>query len=513
MKIPGPEEMRNLDESTIKNQGITSTELMERAALRCLDALLNDLNMIAQLGKPSSGRILIFCGNGNNGGDGLVIARHLFRQGFSIGVFLIDSGTKNSPENALNLQRLKDAGFQPLVFDEHASLPQIEVDDIVIDAIFGFGLNRKTEGNARRIIEHLNASSAKILSVDVPSGLFCNDNRINDSKGIVHAYLTYTFHSPKLAFFFPENAQFVGQWKIIDIGLETESLSSGKSDNVFVESEMLIPYLKKRSRFAHKGSHGHSLLIAGSRGKTGAAILASVSCMRSGTGKLSVAIPHCGETALHVALPDAMIIPEEDPDKISRCPDLGPFNAVAMGPGIGTDKQSGNALKVLIQQSTQPLVLDADALNLLAENKTWLSFLPANTILTPHPGEFDRLFGKHSSGFDRWETQKEMAIRYKIIIILKGAYTCTVDALGNSFFNSSGNPGMAKAGSGDVLTGIILGLLSRGHQSLIAALLGVYLHGRAADLLAMEKGMESLLASEINQKLPDAFQEMYQSVM
>ena len=268
-----------------------------------------------------------------------------------------------------------------------------------------------------------------------------------------------------------------------------------------VDANYVKPLLHKRETDSHKGTYGHALLIAGSTGKTGAALLASEACMRSGVGLLTTHLPKAVMLPLQVYLPEAMISVDKSDDCFSQVPDLQPYNAIGVGPGLGKAPETATALKMLIQESTAPMVFDADALNILAENKTWMAFLPARTIITPHPKEFERLFGKTDNSQQRLELQREMSAKYRIIIVLKGANTSIAFPNGSCFFNSTGNPGMATAGSGDVLTGVILSLLAQRYTPEEAAIIGVFMHGRAGDKAAEKLGMESMIAGDIVKKL------------
>lgn len=508
MRILDPASLKKSDELTIASEGISSSELMERAGIRFMDEFLNDASLLRALQYGNEEiRIGIVCGPGNNGGDGLVLARHLHIQGFSVEVFILKEKENPSADHLLNLERCKEKNVPIQFIHSEKDIPDWSGFQFLVDALFGYGLNRKTEGLAKNIIQSLNQSLVKIYSIDIPSGLFCEDNSQNPADGIIRAWKTFTFHCPKLSFLFPENSNYVGHWKVIDIGLKENSVL--KKERIFSTHELIVNHLKLRSKFSHKGDYGHALLLAGSKGMFGAAALSSSAVLLSGAGLLTTHLPSHGAQMLHSYLPEAMVNADENEDFITEIPDLSRFDAIGVGPGIGRDKQTANALKVLIQQCNVPMVIDADALNLLAENKTWLAFLPQNTILSPHPGEFDRLFGKHSSSWDRYLTAKEEAIKKGIIIILKGAHTLVAFPNGDVFFNSTGNPSMAKGGSGDVLTGIILGLLSRGYEPATAAVMAVYIHGKSGDMALNERGPESVLARDILGFLPICFQDLY----
>ncbi|MBK9291182.1 MAG: NAD(P)H-hydrate dehydratase [Bacteroidetes bacterium] len=498
-KILNIAQIRQADAYTIAHEPISSVDLMERAAGNLYNAL-----------KPRLGRekqILIFCGTGNNGGDGLVLARKMLEDGFHAETFVLRMGNNESNDFTINLERLLALGGKVQEISNKAQFPTISSHSIVVDALFGSGLSRPLDGTAAELVLHINESEAIVISVDMPSGLFADKPMPKGLQAVVQADYTFTFELPRLAFLMPENEFFVGNWQVIPICLHPDYLAQADTHYYYLEAGGLAGLLKGRRRHAHKGDFGHALLIAGSRDKGGAALLAAGACLRSGTGLLHVHLPQAIAPALLAKLPEAMISPE-DADCFTRLPELSPYHAIGVGPGLGTAPETANALKLLIQQSRVPLILDADALNLLAEHPTWLAFLPKGSILTPHPGEFRRLTGSWTDSFERLEMQRAMSLKHGLIIVLKGAYTCVSMPDGRCFFNSSGNPGMATAGSGDVLTGVITGLVSRGYSPHEAALLGVYLHGLAGDLAAETLGFESLIASDITAHLGKAFAKL-----
>lgn len=465
MKILSIDKVREADRYTIENEPISAENLMERAAGQVFEWLLPRIN--------HDHRIKIFCGTGNNGGDGLVVARRLHEKGFDV--------------DTMSIQELHSTDDFP-VFGEN---------EIIIDALFGSGLNRPITGIAADLINYLNQQNAIRISIDVPSGLFADQP--SPLGAIFKADYTLTFQMPKLAFMMPENDPYVGQLKVLDIQLHPKYLLEVETNNFLVNKEMIKPIIHKRPKYSHKGTYGHALLIAGSEGKTGAAILGAKSCLRTGVGLLSVKLPQSAWTPLQASLPEAMIHTDDK---------LDAFNAIGVGPGLSTSDEAQRLVRHVIQDTHVPMVMDADALNILSENKTWLQFLPPKTILTPHPKEFERLFGKTSNSFERLELQREMALKHGIIIVLKGANTSVAMPNGTVFFNSTGNPGMATAGSGDVLTGMILSLLAQRYNPEEAAVLGVYLHGLAGDLAVQEIGQEALIASDITEHIGNAYMSL-----
>ena len=501
MKIPTINNAREADAFTVENEPITSVDLMERAAATAFDWIENHFNF------QSNHKIMIFCGMGNNGGDGFVLGRLFCRKNYDVEVFLVHIGEKMSHDCLVNYERLKilDSSVIRDVFSKN-DFPEISDSDVVIDAIFGSGLTRPLEGLAAEMVGHLNDNQAVRIAIDIASGL--NGDGFATSKYTFRPDYTLSFQFPKLAFLLPENESFVGNWEVLDIKIHPDYIEKVESVNFLAESEVVRPMVHRRGKHSHKGTYGHALLIAGSTGKTGAALLAAESCMRSGVGLLTVHLPKSATLPLQVYLPEAMMSIDESENCFSQLTDLLNYTAIGVGPGLGKRPETANALKRLIQETKVPLVLDADALNIISENKTWLAFLPERTIITPHPKEFERLFGKTENSLQRLELQREMSRKYNLIIVLKGANTAVTFPTGACFFNTTGNPGMATAGSGDVLTGIILSLVAQRYMPEEAALLGVYLHGLAGDIAASENGTESLIASDISKNIGKAFRKL-----
>lgn len=499
MKILPIEKVREADAFTIENEPIRSTDLMERAATTCSDWIVKNIN--------KNKKIKVFCGPGNNGGDGLVIARLLSDKKYSVEVIVIRFTEKASEDFNINLQRLeKHQNVKIINLYEKDELPEISKDEIVIDAIFGSGLSKLIKGFIAEAINHINSSKAVIISVDVPSGLFSDTSSIENGGAIIKADYTLTFQFPKFAFLFPENDQFIGCWEVLSIGLHQDFISSVDVKNFYVEKEYFKNHLIKRNKFDHKGNFGHALLIAGSYGKMGAAVLSSQACLRAGAGLLTSHIPKNGYDIIQTTVPEAMVSIDKSDEFFTETPDISLFNAIGLGPGLGNNELTQTAIKLLIQNSKIPLLFDADAINIIAENKTWLHFLSKKCIFTPHPKEFERLVGKSKDNFERNEMQREFSIKFNCYLVLKGAYTAITCPDGSCFFNSSGNPGMATGGSGDVLTGIILGLLAQNYHPKIASILGVYLHGIAGDYAAKKIGQESMIAGDIIKYLRKAFE-------
>ncbi len=453
---------------------------------------------------------MIFCGLGNNGGDGFALGRMLAKSGFQVTVVVVKYSDKISDSCRINYNRTKETKKLKLIeINEVNTLPQISDEDLIVDAIFGSGLTRPITGFIAGIIEHINKSNAVVISIDAPSGFFCDTSNHFNNGAIIRADYTLSFQFPKLGFLFPENDIFVGQWTVLPIGLHPQFIEKVKVENYFIRTEDARMILKSRSKFSHKGSYGHGLLIAGGYGKMGAAVLAAKAGLRSGAGLITAHIPEKGNTIIQTAVPEAMVNIDNDPKFFSEVPQLAKYNAIAIGPGIGVDDETQKALKTLIQNTTVPLIFDADALNILSENKTWIPFIPTGSIYTPHPGEFQRLIGKASNDFERNKMQREFSVKNQAYVILKGAHTAITCPDGSCYFNSNGNPGMATGGSGDVLTGILLGLIARGYSSKFASILGVFLHGLAGDIAAERKGYEALIAGDIVDNLGRAYKKLY----
>lgn len=496
-KVFSVSQIQEADRFTIENEPIESILLMERAAKTFVEQLKN-------LTKPAPCCFCIFCGPGNNGGDGAAIARLMAGEGYEVKVYLPIDNSKYSKDLATNVARLKEVGIQP-GFLEEIDFDNILPSAILIDALFGSGLSKPMDGIYKEVVMRVNELPNIKIAIDIPSGLYTDKKLDNQEAIVLRADYTFTFQFPKLAFFFPENEFYIGEWSILDINLHEDFIQHEKCNHYMPEHEDFVHLYKPRHRFAHKGTYGHALLMGGSKGKIGAAVLMSKACIASGAGLVTTSVPACGLDILQISVPEVMAIPDGSNSQLTQLPNLSNYSAIAFGPGSGTSDETAQLLKLLIQQAKVPLVLDADALNILSENPTWLSFLPAGTVLTPHQGEFIRLVGKYSNSFERLEMLKSFCIRYKLFVILKGAYSTICTPLGNCYFNPSGNPGMATAGSGDTLTGIITGLLAMHYETIDACLLATYIHGLAGDIAAEEKGFESLTASNIIDNLGKAF--------
>ena len=503
MKILTAKQLKETDAATIQHQGITSPELMERAAEQCVEWLEKNISI--------DHKIKIVCGQGNNGGDGLAIARLLIEKQYNIELSVVRYSEKCSEDFLANEDKILEDEITDIL--DICTPEQLDIEKgsnekiILIDAIFGTGLNKPVEGFVAEVIEKMNVSGYPIIAIDIPSGLFADDNTGNKGK-IIKAGHTLSFQMPKLSFMFADNFQYVGDFSILDIGLDERSIEQQSTNNYFITEEIAKTIYTPRQKFSHKGTCGHALLVAGSYGKMGAAVLAAKAGLRAGAGLITTHVPKCGYEIIQTSVPEAMVNIDSNEHFLTDNIHLESFNAIGVGPGLGTEKQSQNILKLLIQNSQNPIVLDADALNILSENKTWISFLKAESILTPHPKEFGRLAGNTTTGFDRYALQKEFSIKNKVYVVLKGAHTSVSCPDGTVYFNSTGNPGMATAGSGDVLTGIITGLLAQAYSPKDACMLGVYLHGLAGDIAAKKLSEEAMVAGDIIDNIGAAYLEI-----
>lgn len=513
MKFFATHNVRKLNQYTIENEPIASIDLMERAA----DALYWEF-----LGNfPYHQPVLIFVGPGNNGGDALALARILLKSGFETSVFLVHTGSL-SIDCETNRKRLLENFPDSLTeLKDNFIPPEISGDTLIIDGLFGSGLSRPLNGIFAETVNWINQSGCTVVSIDIPSGLNGEEIPLTP-KGeqehlefqifpdlpIVKADYTFSLQFPKLAFFFPENASFVGNWSVVDIGIHPEAIKQTSSNFNILEEKEVSVLLKKRPKFSHKGTFGHALIIAGSNGMAGSAVLSSKAALRSGAGLVSVHSADCNRTILQTAVPEVIFKSDSGNDFISKIDDVENYNAVAIGSGIGTRTETVEMLGNFLKKLNVPCVLDADALNIIGKHKEMLKLIPKNSILTPHPKEFERMFGVSNNSYDRMIKAQQMAKNYGIIIVLKGAHTLISMPDGKLFFNSTGNSGMATAGSGDVLTGIITGLLAQGYKPEEAAKLGVFIHGRAGDLALKNESKESLIARDIIASLGKAFNSL-----
>lgn len=498
MKILTCTQQKEADAYTIANNNILSINLMEKAASLIANEICKRWDQ--------SHRIVVFAGAGNNGGDAVAVARMLFTKNYNVEVYLFNIKGTISEDCMTNIKRLQECGFTAYhEISNSFDPPKLFEEDVVIDGLFGSGLNKPLSGGFASVVQYINASSAQVVSIDIPSGLMGEDNSNNSRQNIIHADLTLSIQLPKLAFLFPENEDIVGEWKLLDIGISPEFIRQADTPYIITEAQDVSQLIKPRKRFAYKNNFGHALLIAGSNGMAGASVLAARACLRSGTGLLTVHVPVCNHDILQTAVPEAIVQNDVHELYFAEPVDLDNYQAIAIGPGIGQEEETALATLDQLADCYIPAVLDADAINILSSHRDYLNRLPKGSILTPHIGELERIIGKCNNSFERLTKAKELAAYLQCYMVVKGAYTVVITPQGKFYFNPTGNPGMATGGSGDVLTGIILALLTQGYQPENAARLGVYVHGLAGDIACRRMGEISLTASDVIDALPEAW--------
>lgn len=503
MKILTAAQIHELDKYTIEHEPIKSIDLMERASKAITHAIMEEWS--------DRTPVIVFAGPGNNGGDALAVARMLAEAKYQVGVFLFNIHRKLSEDCAANKQRLIDSkrGIKFTEISLNFDPPELTADTLVVDGLFGSGLNKPLMGGFASLVKYINQSPAQVVSIDMPSGLMCEDNTYNIRTNIIRADLTLTLQQKKLAMMLPDCQPYVGRLRVLDIRLSENYIRQAEVSCRILEEEELRPHLRRRGDFVHKGSMGNALLIAGSYGMAGAAILAAKACMRAGAGKVTVHTPRRNYGIMQVAVPEAVMQMDREETIFSDSVESNDFDALGIGPGIGQSENTAIALIAQIRRTQCPIVVDADALNILASHQAWMQQLPKGIIMTPHPREFDRMAGSASnSDYERLIRARQMAEHLQGYLILKGHYSALCMPDGHIIFNSTGNSGMATAGSGDVLTGIITGLLARGYNRGEACMLGMYLHGLAGDLAVKEVGKESLVAGDLIKYLPQAFKRL-----
>ena len=496
MKILNIDQIHALDQYTIQHEPIAPINLMERAA----QAFVNWYGVRFSATQP----VKVFCGLGNNGGDGMAIARLLIQLDYQVEVYVARYAPRESDDFAHNHRRLKLL-TAPVYIEQPHDIPALRHNEVVIDAILGSGLSRPTEGIIKEVIQGINRSPATVISVDIASGLYADQpNQTEDI--IIEPDYTVTFQLPKLGLLLPKNERFVGEWHVVNIQLHQRFIDQAPTSYYYTMPEEARLLIRKRNRHANKGTFGHALLLAGSYGKVGAAILAAKACLRSGVGLLTIQTPLCGYSVMQTAVPEAMCLPDTHPYVLTghtEVDNLPPndYAAIGIGPGIGKAPETLAMLRDVLTTVRKPMVLDADALNLLAVNRDLLGLLPERSILTPHPKEFERLTQRWQNDYDKLEILQDFARRFKIVVVLKGAHTAIATPEGDIHFNSTGNPGLSTGGTGDVLTGILTALLAQGYDPVEAAVLGVFSHGLAGDHAADTRGQIGMVASDVIESL------------
>ena len=499
MKILSTDQIYQADKATIQNKPISSIDLMEFAATQCF-------KRICKITKSKSRIIHVFCGIGNNGGDGLVIARKLIEAKYLVNTYIVNFSSKRSDDFQVNYRRLTQLYVTPIELSEVSSFPIIEEGEIVIDAIFGIGLKRAPSGFVKEIIQRINDCNCLTISIDFPSGLYA-ESSVTDKESVVRSNYTLTFQNPKLAFFLPENKEFCKNWEVIDIELDQQFINELHANFETIDKDQIKTIYKSREKFSHKGTFGHSLIIGGSYGKIGSVVLASRSALKIGSGLVTAYIPKCGYQVVQSTNPEAMVEVDDD-NYIQHFNFKTNANAIGIGIGLGIHSKTKDGFAKFLKSNKIPLVIDADALNILALHKELLSLIPENSILTPHPKEFERLVGKWNNDYEKLDLLVRFSTRIKSVVVLKGAYT-TIAFQHKIFFNTTGNPALATAGSGDVLTGLLTGLMAQKYSSIHASILGVYLHGKSADIAILSKEtVETFIASNGIEYLKEAIRSI-----
>lgn len=496
-KIYKTSSLKQLDEYTIEHEPISSLDLMERAARTFADKLLKKFTVNSIFN--------IFAGPGNNGGDGFAVGRMLRQEGCGVVVYVVTSA-KLTPDCETNRRRYLATGGTCIEIAPGQNL-RLSDEGILIDALFGAGLNRPIEGWTADVICQMNESGQTKVALDIPSGLMGEDNT-NNNGAIFRADYTFTFQFPKLAFMFADNFPYVGQFEVLDIHLHPTILKVIPSDWYYLTEKSIAACLPMPGKFAHKGTFGHALLVVGSYAMMGAAVLAGKGAIRSGTGLLTLHVPRALKELIHFSLPEALVETDQDEYCFSGITELNKYRAIGIGPGIGQNEKSVAGLRELLFCWQGKMVIDADALNILAAHPELLKKLPPDSVLTPHPGEWERLVGKSRNDFDRLNKLSTFASLYHVYVLLKGAHTVVATPEGKCYFNMTGNPGMAKGGAGDVLTGIITALLAGGLPTMEAALTGVYIHGVAGDLARDHFGIRGVRAGDIADMLGQAWKRL-----
>ncbi len=491
MKIFTNEEIREIDRYTIDVEGVPSIELIERVAEGVVDE-------IASRWMPSK-PVAVFAGPGNNGADALAVARLLIERGFAPSVYLFNIGGDRLSEDCIEsrnrLMQLPDVDMHEII--SNFSLPDLQRSHLVIDGLFGSGLREPLSGGFVSLVRYINESHATVVSIDVPSGMFGDWNGNSINRNIIHADLTFAIQFPRISFFLSDNEKLLGEWKILDIGLSRKAIAGTMPSFYLVEDDDVRRKLRPRSSFCSKADFGSAAIVAGSYGMMGAALLAVKSALRAGVGKVTAYSPRCGFNILQTSAPEALFTSDKNDIIITRINLSHDYNAIALGPGLGTHEATIEALDDFLASTKRPVILDADALNCIARRPSMLNNIPVLSIITPHAGEFDRMFGSHVDAESRLKKAVEVAHQYNIFIILKGRFTAIVRPDGRIYFNSSGTPAMATAGSGDVLTGIITSFLAQGYLPEIASIMGVFIHGRAGELAEEEHGLYGVTAGDI----------------
>lgn len=486
------QQIREADAYTITNEPISSINLMERASKAFVGWFVNHF--------PDRGQqIAVYCGTGNNGGDGLAIARMLYNHKYlNLDVKIARYSEKTTPDFDINLSRVMNMGLDVRDLKSNAAFSTEEAS-IIIDAVLGSGINKPLDGDYKRLANFINNLHKTVVAVDVPTGFYIS-GEMPENASVIRADLAITFQQPKINFLLPESAPHIKCWEAVSIGLDEEFIQSLQSPYLFLEEKDIRGMLKPRHRFSNKGTYGHALIIAGQAKTMGAALLSSAGCAYAGAGLTTACVPESGLTALNTYQPEVMAIVRQE----NELPNIewDKFDTIGVGPGLGKDEDALKLLTEALENFKKPMVIDADALNLLAANPTLWDSVPSGSIFTPHMKEFDRLFGDHVNWWQRLQSAIKNAQKRNINIILKNDYTIVATPDGKAYFNSTSNPAMATGGMGDVLTGIITSLVAQNYSPANACIIGVYIHGKAGDELATPNRMNVIMPGKLAQQLP-----------
>lgn len=501
MKILSCLQQKEADAYTIEHKSILSINLMEKAAGLITDAVCRRWD--------KSHKIIVFAGPGNNGGDAVAVARMLFQKNYKVQVILFNIKGELSEDCLTNIKRLQECGFTDYTeVSTQFDPPTLSEGDVVIDGLFGTGLNKPLSGGFAAVVQYINSSPSEVVAIDIPSGLMGEDNSRNIRQNIIKADVTLTIHMPKLAFLLADNEDYTGEWEVLDIGISQEYIEQAETYNFITEEEEIKALIKPRKKFSHKGNYGHAMIIAGSYGMGGASVLAAKSCIKSGVGLLTVHTPVCNHLLLQTCVPEAMTQDDIDDRFFAEPIDLDNYQALGIGPGLGQEEFTAQAIINQITGCYMPAVIDADAINAFSSYRNQLNNIPKGSILTPHIKELERLVGRCSNSYERIQKAKDLASYIQCYIVLKGAWSVVITPEGECHFNPTGNPGMATGGSGDVLTGILTSLLAQGYTPKDACLVGTYVHGLAGDIAAEKAGEISMNASDIIEALPEAWKRL-----
>ncbi len=499
MKIFSPNEVIEIFRHTTEEDGVSMIDIVDRVGKGVAAE-------VKKLSNPDT-LIVVFAGWGPNGAYALAAARKLIEEGIEPMIFLFNIGNRITADCANQkkflLKQHPDAKFYEIT--QNFDIPTLNNNCLVIDGLFGIELDRPLPKSFGLLMRSINESGATIVSIELPSGLFSVWNTNNSSsRDIIHATVTLAVEFPPLAYFMEENIPLIGEWKILDVGLSREAIKKSPHTYYLLTHRDIKHILRNREKGPGKNAYGSALLCAGSYGMMGAAVLAAKGCLRAGAGKVFCYAPQCGNTVLQTAVPCAMFVPDAGEKTITRIVPDREYQAIAIGPGIGVSNSTINAVEAFLKLSAakrHPLVIDADALNCIAERPIMMNYVPALSVLTPHSGEFDRIFGAQPSAEARLRKALEIAAYHNIILVLKGHYTAVVRPDGKVHINSSGTPALATPGSGDVLTGVITSLIAQGYTPETAAIIGVYVHGMAGQIAEEKHGEYGVIASDIAENI------------